>query len=225
MTQTQWVILIVSGVVLSVIVGVIRDVLTERREKPLYEAFAAALGLSYSETVAKESLPRANDFALFSRKDSERISFVMHGTVRDREVWILDYVYSTFSPRPGGNHRPPVHQTHVMFRTPDDHWPDFRLMPEGFGLGLTKLLGVKDINFDDAPEFSHRYLLKGGDEAAIRGVFRQQVTDAFARSKGWCVEAHGDTIVFWRNRERVPPKDIGTFLEQVMQLLDLLTGG
>jgi hypothetical protein len=110
-----------------------------------------------------------------------------------------------------------------MFQASDYRWPDLMMVPDSFALKLSKLLRMKDNDFDDAPEFSKRYLLNGSDEAAIRRVFRQELTDAFARGKNWCVEAHGDVIVFRREGKRVPPNEIRSFLEETIGLLQLLS--
>jgi hypothetical protein len=98
------------------------------------------------------------------------------------------------------------------------------MMPDSFALKPAKVLGMKDIDIADAPGFSKRYLLNGGDDAAIRRVFRQEVTDAFMLRNHWCVEAHGDVIVFWIKDRRVPPNDIRSFLGETIELFQLLSG-
>lgn len=222
MNQTQWLIIIICAVVFSLMVRIIFERFKSRREKPLYRAVSDALNFTLSENVDTGSLPRRNDFFLFTRKDSEHIPYMLSGTVDQVEVRILDFVYSRYKPSAGSQRRE-TRQTLVMFQAPDFRWPDMRMMPDSFALKLTKMLGVKDIDLDDAPEFSKRYLLNGSDEAAIRRIFRQEVTDAFVRQKGWCLEAHGDVIVFWRNRVRVPPNKILPLLEETIELLQLLT--
>ena len=222
MTQTQWLIIIICAVVLSLIVKSILDLIKSRREKPVYRALADSLNFTFSKNPGMESLPRKDEFFLFTGKDVQHVPCMLSGTVDNVEVKILDYSYSKHSGSQGGQTRSKL-QTLVMFQSPDYRWPDLKMMPDSFALKLTKILGVRDIDFDDAPEFSKRYLLNGSDEAAIRRIFRQEVTDAFARRTGWCVEAHGDVIVFWSEGKRVPPNDIRSFLEETIELLQSLT--
>lgn len=221
MTQTQWLIIIICAVVLLLIVSCIRDWHKSRREKPVYRAVADSLNFTFSEDAGMESLPRRDEFFLLTGKDSQHIPYMLSGTIRNVEVKIFDYIYATFSSSQGHQRRS-KQETLVMFQSPDYRWPDFMMVPESFALKLTKILGMKDVDFHDAPEFSRRYLLNGSDDAAIRRVFRQEVTDAFARKLGWCVEAHGDVIAFRIKDKRVPPKDIRSFLDEAIELLQLL---
>ena len=111
-----------------------------------------------------------------------------------------------------------------MFQLHDYKSPDLMMMPDSFALKLPKVLGMKDIDIADAPEFSKRYFLNGSDEAAIRRLFRREVTDAFMLRNDWCVEAHRDVIVFWIKDRRVPPNEIRPFLGETVELLQLLSG-
>lgn len=222
MTQTQWLIIIISAVVLSVIVRIVFDLIKSRREKPAYRALADSLGFTLSEHPGIESLPRKDEFFLFSSNSSESVPIMLSGTIENVEVRIFDYSYSKFSALQE-RQLPSKLQTLALFQCPDHRWPDFMMRPDSFAMKLPKMLGVRDIDFDDAPEFSKRYFLSGSDDAAIRGVFRKEVTDAFARRSGWCMEAHGDVVAFWCQDKRVPPKHLRPFIEETIQLLQLLT--
>jgi hypothetical protein len=169
-----------------------------------------------------ESLPHKDEFFLFTGNDSEHIPHMLSGTLDNVEIRILDYTYSLFS----GSHgrRRTKLQTLVMFQHPDYQWPDLMMMPDSFALKLTKVLGMKDIDIADVPGFSKRYLLNGRDDAAIRRLFRKEVTDAFMLRNDWCVEAHGNVIVFWSKDRRVPPNDIHSFLGVTIELFQLLSG-
>jgi hypothetical protein len=222
MTQTQWLIILICGVVLWSIVIAIRDWLKSRRERPIYQAVADSLNFTLSEDAAIESLPRKDRFLLFTGKASQHIPIMLRGTIGNIEVKILEYHYTMPSSTQKSSRRSKP-QTLVMLQSPEFDWPDLMMMPDSFALKLTKVLGMKDIDFENAPEFSKRYYLIGSDEASIRRVFRQEVTDAFAYQKGWCVEAHGDSIVFRLKDKRVPPSDIQTFLEETLEFLQLMT--
>jgi hypothetical protein len=222
MTQTQWLIIIVCGVVLSLIASIVRDWFKSRREKPVYRAIADSLNFTFSEDASMESLPQKDEFFLFSGKDSKHISYMLSGTLDNVEVRILDYTYSLFSGSQG--RRRTTRQTLVMFQLLDYQWPDLMMMPDSFALKLTKFLGMKDIDIADVPGFSKRYLLNGRDDAAIRRVFRKEVTDAIMLRNDWCVEAHGDVIVLWIKDRRVPPNDILSFLGETIELFQLLSG-
>lgn len=222
MTQTQWLIVIIIGVLLSLVVRAVFEIVKSRREKPAYLAAAKSMGLHYAADVATDSLPRKDEFRLFSGKDAEHIPFMMSGAFDGVDVRIFDYVCSTYS---GTQDRqlPSRRQTLVMFQSPHYQWPYLMMMPDSLALKVTKLLGVKDIDIPDAPGFSKRYLLNGNDEEALRGLFRREVTDALSQRNNWGVEAHGDVIVFRLQDKRIPPKEIPSFFNETIRLLQLLT--
>jgi hypothetical protein len=112
----------------------------------------------------------------------------------------------------------------VMLQSPGHRWPSFNMQPEGKLLKLVLMLGLPDINFDDAPEFSKNYFLYGEDEAAVRRLFNPKVTDALGRQTGWCIEAHGDTVLIWRQETRVGPDDLRPLLDNATVLYRLLRG-
>lgn len=169
MTQKEWLIIIVCGVVLWMIASAILDWLKSRRERPLYRAVADSLSFTFSENASMESLPQKDSFLLLTGKDSKHVSNLLSGTLEGAEVRILDYTYSMHSGSQGRRRK--KLQTLVMFRLHDSKWPDLMMMPDSFALKLPKALGMKDIDLADAPEFSRRYFLNGSDETAIRESF------------------------------------------------------
>jgi hypothetical protein len=222
MTQTQWLIIIVCGVVLSLITGIVRDWFRSRREKPAYLAVAGSMNFTFSEDASMESLPQKDEFFLLAGKDSKHVSNMLAGTLDGVEVRMLDYTYSLFSGSQGRQRT--KRQTLVMFQLHGYEWPDLMMMPDSFAMKIPKALGMRDIEIADAPGFSKRYFLNGGDDPAIRRVFRPEVTDAFMHRNDWCVEAHGDVIVFWMKDRRVPPSHIRSLLGEALDLLYLMSG-
>lgn len=168
-TQTQWLILIACGVVLSLIASIVRDWLRSRREKRVYETVADSLHFAFSADATIESLPQKDEFLLFTGKTSKHIPYMLGGTLDNVGVNILDYTYSTFSGSQGRIRT--RRQTVILFHLRDYAWPDLTVMPDNFALKLTTVLGMKDIDIANASAFSKRYFLNGRDEAAIRRMF------------------------------------------------------
>ncbi|UCG16478.1 MAG: hypothetical protein JSV19_00265, partial [Phycisphaerales bacterium] len=84
--------------------------------------------------------------------------------------------------------------------------------------------GYADIDLDEHPEFSSRYLVRGQDEAAIRELFTWQVVEFFERLGKICVEGGGQRIVVYRASKRVPAAQIGDFLQEAAQACSVFTG-
>jgi hypothetical protein len=78
----------IIGVLLSLVVRAVFEIVRSRREKPAYLAAAGSMGLNYAEDVATDSLPRKDEFRLFSGKDAEHIPFMMSGAFDGVDVRI-----------------------------------------------------------------------------------------------------------------------------------------
>ena len=69
-------------------------------------------------------------------------------------------------------------------------------------------LGYADIDIDGAPDFSRRFFLHGQDQAAVRALFKPEVTQAFEQLDAktqWSVSGSGQWLVFSPARLRIGP--------------------
>ena len=117
-------------------------------------------------------------------------------------------------------------QTHtaVAYRFPKQNLSEFVLRPET-GLGfITKLVGMKDIDFSAIPEFSRNYLLTGRDETKIRTVFNQSLLEFFNWETGWTVEGHDDWLLVYRRGVREKPDRLSQFLLESGRVADVFAG-
>ena len=80
------------------------------------------------------------------------------------------------------------------------------------------MFGAKDIDFDNFPEFSKRYLLRGPDEQRIRDFFTNDTLRFFEQLKQkWSIEANGDRIVIYHRAKRSKPAHYNDFLKQTWE--------
>jgi hypothetical protein len=154
-------------------------------------------------------------FHLFEQGRNKSISHVMHGQVKGIEVTLFDYSYATGSGKSTRRHR----QTVVCLRAPDLSLPTFALRPERFFDSVGKLFGHQDINFDMHPRFSRKYLLRGEDELAIRGLFGGRLLDFFEGTEGLAVEGSADRLLFFRQGRCAEPHEIHALLTDALQVL------
>ncbi len=99
--------------------------------------------------------------------------------------------------------------------------PSFELRPENILHKIGSSFGYQGIDFRSHPQFSSSYLLRGNDEAAIHALFTPEVLRYFERQDGLCVEGDGDKLICYRQRKRVDPHEIKSFLDQGRAVLDL----
>lgn len=141
---------------------------SRRRRKAKFTEAASLLGL---ERVEGKLKPEAQEFAplnLFSKGHYRSMSNVLRGV----DEWLFDYSFQTHS-RKGT-----TVYTVALFQLARRELPEFELHPQGVLSKIAIAFGGQDIDFEDDPEFSKRFRLKGEDENRIRELF-----DLFLRSE------------------------------------------
>jgi hypothetical protein len=159
--------------------------------------------------------------------DGVRGGFVLMNTGRNRtasnivrrqadqlDVVIYDYRYTVGH----GKSAQTPHQTVVMFHSPKLQTPRFILKPEGWLNKIGELFGGQDIDFDEAPEFSKKYVLAGDNESAIREFFTPERLELLNTFHKLCVQAQPETLLFWFDRKRTPPGELQQFFEQAFSV-------
>lgn len=112
-------------------------------------------------------------------------------------------------------------QTVVAVRTPGRDLPRFRMTPEGFFSRIGEALGMQDIDFESNLAFSESYRLTGGDETAVRTLFRPDVLAFFGSERGWSVEGFGEWLVAYRQGKRAEPDELVGFAERGIRISGL----
>ncbi|MFN8178048.1 MAG: hypothetical protein U0167_08970 [bacterium] len=132
------------------------------------------------------------------------------------KVVLFDYRYV----RSAGQNSHVHTQTVAAFRHDGRSLPPFELRPENVLDKVASVLGWMDIDFDNRPDFSSAYLLRGPDEAAIRRAFGTAVLAFFEKSRGWSVEAEDPWLLVYRGSKCVKPEELEKFLEEARQVDD-----
>jgi len=212
--------LVIGG--LAVVGGIVTAVrVAGRKRRDAFAAEAARLGFTFSpddeEWLRKELAP----FHLFSRGHSKKISNVLRGQASALQIAVFDYRYTT-----GGGQSSSTHsQTVLLFETPEVQFPAFSLRPENIFHRIGQVFGLKDIDFEDAPEFSRQYLLQAEDESAIRNFFSDDAIRHFSEHTGICVEAGGGRLIVYRSGKKIDPAVVETFMRDGVYLYALLSPG
>jgi MFS superfamily sulfate permease-like transporter len=91
--------------------------------------------------------------------------------------------------------------------------PDFALEPESFGTKLSELIGGKDIDFNEFPEFSRKYYLRGTSEDQVRSFFAEPVVRFLENREEIHIECHKHRLLFYKKLDVLEPHEI-EFLEK-----------
>ncbi len=91
--------------------------------------------------------------------------------------------------------------------------PDFALEPEGLGTKLSELIGGKDIDFKEYPEFSRKYYLHGQPESGIREFFNIRIIRFLESREKIHIECHKRRLLFYKKLDVLDVTEI-EFLEK-----------
>ena len=87
---------------------------------------------------------------------------------------------------------------------------------------LARALGFQDIDFDDHPEFSSKFVLQGSSEPQIREYFNQETLDFFTARPDICVEAQSGTLFYYRVNKRINPKQVKDNLGEAYEIFGMM---
>lgn len=210
-------LLFIGLAVAAVIYG---NYVSEKRRKALAEA-AQLMGFDWLDNSLGTVTNQLRHFSLFNRGSRAAGYNAMRGQVGSREVLVMDYRYTTGS----GKNRSTHTQTVAVFPQLATRLPHFELSPENFLIKLMQAFGYRDINFEEHPEFSKKYLLRGTDEEQIRAAFNPDVLDYFASHPGWCVESKEGMLLVYRDNVTCPPEQVPEFTAEASRIAALFDEG
>jgi hypothetical protein len=87
---------------------------------------------------------------------------------------------------------------------------------------LDGLTGGRDIDFDDSPLFSKKYLLTANNLDHARQLFSKTVRDHFETNLGLQVIAAGNKLLMFRPNQLCKPEELDTFVQLAMETVDLI---
>ncbi len=106
-----------------------------------------------------------------------------------------------------------THVTVVHISETDLPIPDFALEPESFGTRFSELVGGKDIDFPEFPQFSKKFYLRGEPETNVREFFSEPLVRFLENREEIHIECHRHRLLFYKKLDLLEPHEI-TFLEK-----------
>jgi len=211
------VFLIVLAFVALVCVIIWLAYVAEKKRTEEFQAVANDLGFEFVPKGDPNLLQSMGRFRLFSQGHSKQIKNLLRSKTEELKVAIFDYKFTTGS----GKNSHTWSQSVISFCFPGAPLPKFLMRPEGFWDKIGSWMGFQDIDFDDHPEFSSNYVLRGDNEQAVRQLFTSAILDYFTENKKLCTEGCGQTLLFYRSQVRVKPQEVRKFLEEGWRVLAL----
>lgn len=192
-------ILCVFGLLAGVLAG---DWIATGRIRDAFWMLSSQLGLDLS------------GFRLFTLGMRPVLTPIKRGKGNAADLIVFSYRYLI-----PGQRRMAVSQTIVWMRCRAGKMPDFAIQPKRHWLFSEVAFGARDIDIESHPEFSRMYLLRGGDEPAIRHLFNADVLDFFESHPGLSVEAVDNRIIYYRHNECILPDAVTDLIKEARELL------
>ena len=197
-------LLAILGLIAAII---LRTRYYERKRTEAMAAAAAEIRLKFSADQDDALVETLQVFALFTKGRSRKMRNLMIAETELATLTIFDYRFVTG----GGEHSTTHHQTVILMQSDSLDLPRFRLKPEGFFDKVGAAIGFQDIDFDENPEFSKAFTLKGDDEPAIRTFFDREMLAEFVKHQGVAVESDRGLFIYYQTG-RKKPEEIRQFM-------------
>ena len=188
------------------------------------EKVANELGLTFTPKDHFGLIPQLQGFDLFDRERGRwfnhgKITNVMRGWVGETQVYLFDYSYTVST----GKTTKTVTQT--VFFANDKNWflPNFHLKPERWWHTLQKNLGLdSDINFEENPEFSEKFWLKGDFEELIRQQFTPELQGFLTERPPAQLEGTNYYLIGYKPKKKMEPDEALWFYRHCLEIVALL---
>ena len=215
----------IAVTMIGVMVGVVLAILLvvhhlEKKRSAALQAQAQGMNFTFEAKPDQGLLGALGGFHLFSQGHSKKVFNLMEGRSQDIDLRIFDYTYTVG----GGKNSQTFKQTVALFQSDPLRLPGFALRPEHFFHKIGSAFGFKDIDFDEHPQFSSKYLLRGADEDAIRALFDDQIMGYYEAHEGLSTEGERDVLLFYRQSKRPKPEELHTFMEDGFAVFAIFKG-
>jgi MFS superfamily sulfate permease-like transporter len=100
--------------------------------------------------------------------------------------------------------------------------PDFVLEPEKMFSKISEFLFGEDIDFNEFPEFSKKYYLRGENQSQIRAFFSPAIITFFETHDDLHIECHKHKLLIYKKRDLLSTDEIvllEAFTEELLELL------
>lgn len=181
----------------------------ERKRRAAHEEFSAIRGFRFEAERPGGEAHLRDVFEPFNQGRQRRWGYTITGTKNRAPFTAFEYRWVTGSGRHSSAHR----IAGIVWER-DAPFPAFVLTPQGWLMRVGIFFGMQDIDFDESPEFSRAYRLKGPDEASVRSLFSSDVRHFFAATPDQQVAGGGRYLLWWRSGRFPPIEKLDEWLER-----------
>lgn len=207
--ELLFILLIIAAVIVLILFSLYR----EKKRTEAVKTLATNWGFEYVGAGNQRILSSAGDFDLFHKGRSRRVQNLIRGHEAGAQVEVFDYRFRVGSGKNAQTHV----QTVVLITSTKLSLSSFMLLPENFLHAIGNFFGYRDIDFQDYPDFSKRYLLRGDDESQIRQIFNYRVIPWYEARNSVSTEGVGHCLIYYYAGKRQTPEKWRSLLSEAVE--------
>jgi MFS superfamily sulfate permease-like transporter len=96
----------------------------------------------------------------------------------------------------------------IKTENPDKKFPIFTMEREGFFEKMEDMASNKDIDFENHPIFSKKFLLRGAEETSVRSFFNSEVLSLVESEPIYHLESNGSALIIYRFDRKKKEKEV-----------------
>ena len=186
-------------------------------------AVAGQIAFNFKPQTELTDIPVLANFDMFEG-NVIKIENLMTGKINGKDISLFDCVYMNVS-SPGSG-ATTSRQTMAMIKDERLNLPFFYLRPEGTLEKALNFISRMDIDIEQRPIFSQKYLLYGHedrrDETNIRHTFNRAVLlDYLEQNQAFCALANGKFLFVYQSRTLTPPAQVKSWLNFISDFSNL----
>jgi len=174
----------------------------EKQRRQAIAELAQSLGLDFFPESDIHSLSIWQQVPFFNRGQSHKLLNHLKGETDTTAIHIFDFRFVVGNGKNSHTHQ----QTVVAMLSEDLQAPAFELSPESLFHRLGEWFGMQDIDFDDHPEFSRKFVLRAEDEAQVRQFMDRPLLDFLSQKPDIHLAVRPQELCLFRPNVRVPPE-------------------
>jgi len=205
-------LIIVFFVGTHVITGVL-----DRRRSAAMKLAAEHLGYEFYESGVPGHRGDVLNFELFRTGHTQLSRNAIVGKVKSVEFMIFDFTRV----RGHGRNKRTDHYTIMAFESDQLSIPQLSMRPEHVFHKIGGAMGYQDIDFEENPGFSSKFLLQGSDEIAIREFFTRDRLSCLEVRDPVCIEGESRRLIIYADKGRRAPGDLARMVGEGLEIFQI----
>ena len=180
---------------------------------------AKEMNLTFSEKDEFGLINLLKDFQLFKTGGRKKVYNILReeSDFHQTDIRVFDYKYTISTGKSSKTYR----QTVFFMQSKRLDLPQFFMKPEHFFHRIGKFLGFDDIDFEEFPQFSQQYWLKGESESRIRESMNEELLHFFTIEKNWSLEGINYYLIFYKKSQLLAREKIKDFHEKGKKIVEM----